>query len=165
MKRILVLAALMFASALFLTNCSKDEGKGKYYGLAEKELGEMVVVGESQVEMTTTGTSFVQALQAITGKQPTPYYKDTVKMKGDMRCVVRAYDGGSIQGVFHLYEGTEEQIKNGTGTPVDEFSLEFSNEYKKILQQLPDYESDLETEAPFIQYMYPQGGGSRNQFV
>ncbi len=53
-------------------------------------------------------------------------------------------------------------LKNGTGTPVDEFSLEFSNEYKNILQQLPDYESDLETEAPFIQYMYPQGGQQKS---
>ena len=49
-------------------------------------------------------------------------------------------------------------FKNGTGTPVDEFS----NEYKNILQQLPDYESDLETEAPFIQYMYPQGGQQKS---
>ena len=107
----------------------------KYYGLSEKELGELVVVGTSQTDMTTTGTSFVQALQAITGKQPTPYYKDTVKMKGDMRNVVRSYDEANLQGVLHFYEGTELQIKEGTATPVEEFSLQFAEKYKSVVTQ------------------------------
>ena len=153
MKKVLTVAVLALASALLLTNCSKKE-EGKYYGLSEKELGELVVVGTSQTDMTTTGTSFVQALQAITGKQPTPYYKDTVKMKGDMRCVVRSYDGGSIQGVFNLYEGTELQIKNGTGTPVEEFSLEFSDQNKSIMTQIPNLEADLATDAPYLKFNY-----------
>ena len=139
MKKILIVTALALASALLLTNCSKIE-EGKYYGLSEKELGEIFEVAETMEEMTgtpdasPTGHEFIQALQAITGKQPTPYYKDTVKMKGDTRSVVRSYDEANLQGVFNIYEGTSElQIKDGTGTPVEEFSLEFGEKYKEII--------------------------------
>ena len=141
MKKILIVTAVALASALFLTNCNKEDGKGKCYGLSEKELGEIFEVAETMEEMTgtpdasPTGHAFIQALQAITGKQPTPYYKDTVKMKGDTRSVVRSYDEANLQGVLHFYEGTELQIKDGTGTPVEEFSLQFAKKYKSVVTQ------------------------------
>ena len=138
MKKILIVSALALASALFLTNCSKEEQKEElWYGVSENELGEIFVVGENMEEMmgtpdaSPTGLSFVQALKAITGKQPTPYYKDTVYRS---KVPAKSYDNANLQGVFHIYEGTTElQIKEGTGTPVEEFSLQFAEKYKSVV--------------------------------
>ena len=105
----------------------------------EKELGEIFEVHETMEEMmgtpdaSPTGLSFVQALKAITGKQPTPYYKDTVYRS---KVPAKRYDNANLQGVFNIYEGTTElQIKEGTGTPVEEFSLQFAEKYKSVVTQ------------------------------
>ena len=140
MKKILIVTAVALASALFLTNCSKEEQKEEIWiGVSEKELGEIFEVAETAEEMmgtpdaSPTGLSFVQALKAITGKQPTPYYKDTVYRS---KVPAKRYDNANLQGVFHLYEGTTElQIKEGTGTPVEEFSLQFAEKYKSVVTQ------------------------------
>lgn len=139
MKKILIITAVALASALFLTNCSKEEQKEEiWYGVSDKELGEIFEVAETVEEMmgtpdaSPTGLSFVQALKAITGKQPTPYYKDTVYRS---KVPTKRYDNANLQGVFHIYEGTELQIKEGTGTPVEEFSLQFAEKYKSVVTQ------------------------------
>ena len=140
MKKILIVPAVALASALFLTNCRKEEQKEEmWYGVSDKELGEIFEVHETMEEMmvttdaSPTGLSFVQALKAITGKQPTPYYKDTVYRS---KVPAKRYDNANLQGVFHIYEGTTElQIKDGTGTPVEEFSLQFAEKYKSVVTQ------------------------------
>lgn len=130
MKKILIVTAVALASALFLTNCNKEDGNGKCYGLSEKELGEIFEVAETMEEMmgTIDGSS---TFKAIIGIDPVVYYKDTVKMKG----AVRNCDNANLQGVIHIYEGTELQIKEGTGTPVEEFSLQFAEKYKSVVTQ------------------------------
>lgn len=139
MKKILIVSALALASALFLTNCSKEEQKEEmWYGVSDEEIGEIIEVAETMEELmvtpdaSPTGLSFVQALKAITGKQPTPYYKDTVYRS---KVPAKKYDNANLQGDFHIYEGTEEQIKNGTGTPVEKFSLQFAEKYKSVVTQ------------------------------
>ena len=130
MKKILIVTAVALASALFLTNCNKEDGNGKCYGLSEKELGEIFEVAETKEEMmgTIDGSS---TFKSIIGIDPVVYYKDTVRMKGD----IRTCDNANLQGVFHIYEGTELQIKEGTGTPVEEFSLQFAEKYKSVVTQ------------------------------
>lgn len=128
MKKILIVTAVALASALFLTNCNKEDGNGKCYGLSEKELGEIFEVAETKEEMMGT-TDGMSTFKSILGIDPVVYYKDTVTMKGD----VRTCDNANFQGVLHIFEGTELQIKEGTGTPVEEFSLQFAEKYKSVI--------------------------------
>ena len=100
MKKILIVSAVALASALFLTNCRKEEQKEEIWiGVSDKELGEIFEVHETMEEMmvtsdaSPTGLSFVQALKAITGKQPTPYYKDTVYRS---KVPAKRYDNSSF---------------------------------------------------------------------
>lgn len=137
MKKLLIVTAVALASALFLTNCRKEEQKEDIWrGVSDKELGEIFEVAETVEEMmvttdaSPTGLSFVQAIKAIIGKQPTPYYKDTVYRS---KVPAKKYDNANLQGDFYIYEGTELQIKEGTGTPVEKFSLQFAEKYKSVV--------------------------------
>ena len=148
MKKIFTIIALALASLLLFTYCGKSEEEEIYYGFSEEDLMNVYVADSTVADMTTSATTFMQMLQAATGQEPKTYYKDTVRMKGDMRCVIRSYDEtkgfdeglksdsfeGHFSGDVRIMKGTVQQLQNGSAVVVSKIPLEFLDEIKFIIE-------------------------------